>query len=178
MFQNNIYVDDGGDPSPQLSAPRRLNCDLCEDGQEAKLTCSTCKTYFCTRCHRFHGKLCKSGDVKEIGGGEDGGMMADVKKMAAALDQVLKRVSELEQMVAGLQHQNTLLSGDVSACHEKNAQLERQLQSKTERAQGAAAAPSGLEQEVRSLKDKVTILCQDNQQIHNDVHKVNACLIY
>jgi chromosome segregation ATPase len=124
----------------------------------------------------MHDKLCKSGDIKEIESKGDGGMMTDVKKLSAALDQVLKRMSELEQtvakqetLIAGLQHQNTLLSHDVKHTHEKNVQLERQLKDKKER---GATAPSGLEQEIKSLKDKVTILCQENQQIHNDVTQV------
>jgi chromosome segregation ATPase len=179
FLQNNIYVDDSGDhadPSSLPSEPKHFKCDLCEEGQDASLTCSSCKTYFCTRCRSMHDKLCKSGDVKEIESKGDGGMMTDVKKLSAALDQVLKRMSELEQtvskqetLIAGLQNQNTLLSHDVRATHEKNAQLERQLQGKKER---GAAAPSGLEQEMKSLKDKVTILCQENQQIHNDVAQV------
>ena len=52
-------MDDAGDVQPPL-------CDLCEEGQEAKYTCPTCMTYFCSRCRRTHDKLCKSSLVSEV----------------------------------------------------------------------------------------------------------------
>lgn len=99
-FQTNFYLDDAGDQDD----PRPLLCDLCEQGQTAKYTCTQCPSNFCSRCRRVHDKLCKSSLVSEIkpscGSGdrkEEGG---ETRDQLQAVEDVLKKLAEEEERLA------------------------------------------------------------------------------
>ena len=79
-------------------------CDLCEEGQEAKYTCSACKSYFCSRCRRSHNRLCKPSLVSEVkavsgSGDESNGEAAKRTRgdKIQMLEDVLKKLAEEEK---------------------------------------------------------------------------------
>ena len=83
---------------------RDLLCDLCEEGQEAKYTCSACKSHFCSRCRRSHNRFCKPSLVSEVkavsgSGDESNGEAAKRTRgdKIQMLEDVLKKLAEEEK---------------------------------------------------------------------------------
>ena len=83
---------------------RDLLCDLCEEGQEAKYTCSACKSHFCSRCRRSHNRFCKPSLVSEMkavsgSGDESNGEAAKRTRgdKIQMLEDVLKKLAEEEK---------------------------------------------------------------------------------
>ncbi|XP_070179550.1 girdin-like [Littorina saxatilis] len=90
----NLYHD-------EKRAIQSQQCDLCEEGHDAKHTCAECLTYFCSRCQRTHDKICKKARVSGVNtkpaadGKEQPATNPDVDQVEM-VEKVLKKLSEQE----------------------------------------------------------------------------------